>query len=478
MSQVETLPQSMADTKTLVLMPQLDQGDVQLIGEKIKPSLFSKFGFKPKPVDIRLLASETYFEPYLIIAGKYVLDYCRRHIFKVNVKETTTKVFIAGQEFRSEQSDPKVTDKVIKMTGEEYVHHERQAYYILDRFKREIPPEKLPVSPFETKKKKAKLSSIFKSMSISDEIQIEFLKSKIAQRPADVAEIIKEVFDITERTIDYYPMYQLTFENTKSKKCATIVINGITGEMMLNGTKRIAVKTIVTFSNRTNNQPLETPANKKAQTQAVPKIFSTDVTDNAKIFPGKERNQPTQPIRPIGMEEAKTQTASNGQLDSKEKSNNGPEKDENVTNTRQTPQETMALGFPALVFGEIFSVGDNVTAVVGNVEIPSDTKINKTLVVKGTLKIGDNCRVHGKLKALKEVSIGTDTIIDGDLISGGDISIGSNVLITGIIQAAGHIKVSEHATIEQGLYSNPNTKIDDIQLEVNFEEAIASVARQ
>src|SRR5512136_722836 len=177
MFSVETLPQSIVDTKTITLKPRLDQSDVQLIGDEIKPRLFSKFGFKSKPEYIKLLGSEIYFEPYLIIGGKYSLDYCKKHVFKVNVEESTTKVYVAGQEFRSVQLDPKTTNRTIKMTGEEHAHHERQAYFILDRLKREIPPDRLPISPFDIQKDSTENSSNFKSISISDEAQIEFLKT-------------------------------------------------------------------------------------------------------------------------------------------------------------------------------------------------------------------------------------------------------------------------------------------------------------
>ena len=72
MFQAETLPQSMVEVKTIVLKPRLDQGDIELIGDKIKPRLFSRFGFKPRPENVRLICSELYFEPYLLIGGKYV----------------------------------------------------------------------------------------------------------------------------------------------------------------------------------------------------------------------------------------------------------------------------------------------------------------------------------------------------------------------------------------------------------------------
>ena len=157
MFQVETMPQSIVDMRIIVLKPRLDLGDVKLIEEKIKPRLFSKFGFKPKSDDIKLLGSEIYFEPY---------DYCKKHVFKVNVTERTTKVFIAGQEFNSEQSDPKKKNKIITMTGQENAHYERQTYFILDRMKREIPTEKLPISPFDFQNENFANKSNFKSLQI------------------------------------------------------------------------------------------------------------------------------------------------------------------------------------------------------------------------------------------------------------------------------------------------------------------------
>ena len=245
MSDSESLPQSMTEMKIVILKSRFDQEDIQLIGEKIRPGLFSRFGFKPRPEDIRLLCSEGYFEPYLIIGGKYSLDYCKKHVFKVEVDESTRKVFVADQELRPEKSDPMATNRIIKIKGEERSHYERQAFFILDRFKREISAEKLPLAPFYIEKGEPENKNNFKAIGISDETQIAFLKKRIAKRPSDMGEIIKEVFDITDRMIAYYPMYQLTFENAKNKKVAVATINGITGEVILNGVQRIFNKTIV-----------------------------------------------------------------------------------------------------------------------------------------------------------------------------------------------------------------------------------------
>jgi hypothetical protein len=436
MFQAETLPQSIADMKTIVLKPRLDQGDVHLIGEKIKPRLFSKFGFKPKSEDIKLLGSEIYYEPYLIIGGKYTLDYCRRHVFRVNINERTTKVFIAGQEFKSEQSTQKKTDKIIKMIGQESAHCEREAYFILDRMKREIPPDRLPISPFDIQRENNVFGSNFKSIYISDEKQIEFLKTKIATRPVDVAEIIKEIFEITDRTIAYYPIYELTFENAKSLKVAKISINGITGEIILNGIQTLAFRTITTFpkgdkypSSQTNACQIEQPLEGY--------LSPLEPTENIKTHPKKPDDH--SPLVPI-------------------------------------LEENDILGFPARINGDIFVESDDIIAIVGDVEVPPDTTMYKALVVKGSIKIGDNCIAHGKLKALKDITIGANTLIEGDLFSAGNIIMGPRSVVTGILQATGSIKICGEATVEGLQRSNPEIEVTTgFQFEPNTKNPIASV---
>jgi len=426
MFSVETLPQSIVDTKTIILKPRLDQGDILLIGDKIRPRLFSKFGFKSKPEHIKLLGSEIYFEPYLIIGGKYSLDYCKKHVFRVNVEESTTKVYVAGQEFKSVQLDPKTTNRTIKMTGEEHAHHERQAYFILDRLKREIPPDRLPISPFDIQKDDTEHNSSFKSINISDEAQIEFLKTKIATRPGDVAEIIREVFDITDRTIAYYPMYQLTFEYIKNDTEAVVTINGITGEIILNGTQRLAAKTIVGFPENTGTKPVKITTYQTISSK--PKLnIKPGETDSARSFPAENSND--QPIH-SGVKE---ETAPNSSTDMPEKA---------------------------------FLKGQN-AVVVEYIEVPSGSIINRNIVTKDTLRVGDNCKIQGNLEALKDISLGADTVIDGNLISGGNVTVGPRSLVTGALQVAGSIRIGENATVQGGILSHLATQtLSQLQLEV------------
>jgi len=370
----------MVETKKVVLKPRFDQEDFRLICEKIKPCLFPRFIFKQKPSDIRLLCSENYFEPYLIIGGKYALDYCKKHVFKVEVDESTRRVFIAGQELRPEKTDSETTKRIIKIKGEERSHCERQGYFILDRLKREIPVEKLPLAPFGFQNEKIENKDNFKTICISDETQIEFLRNKIATRPSDVGEVIREVFDITDRIIAYYPMYQLTFENARNRKVAIATINGITGEVTLSRVQRIFKKTVIASPKTEEIQFLERDFIQFKQ-EHVP------ITSNKALTEEKHR---------------------------------------------------------------LLSKCDVEETHFGDLEIPSGTCMNKTLFVKGTLRIGDNCRIHGNLKALKSLIVGADTIIDGNLISGEDTYIGERSLISGSVETAGTFEIEENAIIEGG----------------------------
>jgi predicted acyltransferase (DUF342 family) len=137
----------------------------------------------------------------------------------------------------------------------------------------------------------------------------------------------------------------------------------------------------------------------------------------------------------------------------------------------------VTLKFPANVSGEVFVVGDNVTAVVGDLEIPSGAIINDTLVVKGKLKIGDNCKLSRRVKVLGDVMLGINTVIDGDIISGGNVAIGSNSVVGGCIKAAGIIEFGKKVRVGKVLKRRSNQREESFDLEmiVESEKEAASV---
>jgi predicted acyltransferase (DUF342 family) len=162
------------------------------------------------------------------------------------------------------------------------------------------------------------------------------------------------------------------------------------------------------------------------------------------------RDHTASPIEYFSIEKLKPMSAIENPPELKEEKPNIPQI-ETPTQPQKVnlPKEDEVSGFPADIKGEIFTVGDNVTAILGDLEIPSGTNINELLVVKGTLKIGDRCRVSRKLKAMGDIIIGSETIIEDNLVSGGNVIIGANSVIHGSIKTAGKIEFKETTVCEK-----------------------------
>lgn len=111
------------------------------------------------------------------------------------------------------------------------------------------------------------------------------------------------------------------------------------------------------------------------------------------------------------------------------------------------------FGFPMRVVGESFYVGDGVTSIVGDVEIPSGTTVDETLVVKGNFTSRKCCRLLKNVKALKDIEIGDDTTVEGTLVSGGKVTVNSNCVVMGSIESEGDIKIGENVIVKENLSS-------------------------
>ena len=235
MENIETLPQKVVDRKTAILKSRLDPDKARLIGEDQKTNLFLKFGFlKPRSDDISLVGFTKYYEPFIVIGGKYSIDYCKKHVFEIKADNQTQNVFLGGEEFKFEPLSAGKPSRVLRLVGEEHSHYENETYFILDRLMREAKPEKVPLAPFENEMENLDNFDIdFRKARISLEEEINFLRSKIVKRPSDAEAIIKEIFEITERLTIYNPIYELSFQNVKNAKEVTVLIDGITGKLTI-----------------------------------------------------------------------------------------------------------------------------------------------------------------------------------------------------------------------------------------------------
>ena len=244
MAEIEILPQKIVDKRIVILKSKFDSSRVKVQGEKLKTSFFAKFGFlKPKPKDVLLVAFSKYYEPYIVIGGKYSIDYCKRHGYALKVEDRTQALFIDGKKLQPEPLPGRGGARVIKLVGEEHAHYENETYLVLDRMLQEVSAENLFLVPSESSLENQPSGGLdLRKPQISLEDEIAILRSRIAKRPADVAEIIRENFEINERTIIYNPVYELTYKNLKNGKKVTVIINGVTGGVVVGKFEKASVK--------------------------------------------------------------------------------------------------------------------------------------------------------------------------------------------------------------------------------------------
>jgi len=403
LTEIAAFPQKIVDRRIIFLKSRLDPTMARLLGEKVKGKFFTRLRFlKPKPEEIRLISIDKYYEPYVVVSGKYAIDYCRKHVYSVNVDKNAREVAFFDRKFKPEPlSQLPDGAQVIKLDGVEFFHHEDEASFVLDKIGREIDPEQLPCAPSEklTVEELTKTGTKFEEVKISLEEEIEFLRSRIANRPSDVGEVIREIFEVSERALIYCPMYQLVCRNVKTGKEAIVKIDGTTG-------KTILCRSDKAISDKFMKDSIEAPNG----LEEIPRDVKNETIDSPKVS------------RVLEIEGT--------------------------------------MKFPTKVAEEVFRVGEKVTAVEGDVEIPSGTTVVKSLRVKGHLKIGTDCRILGKVKALRDVMIGANTTIDGDVISGGKVVIGPDSVINGSVESAEQVEIGENAVIKGGLHSKSSIVLD------------------
>ena len=421
MTEIAALPQKIVDRRIIFLKSRLDPTMARLLGEKVKRKFFTRLPFlKPKHEEIRLISIDKYYEPYIVVSGKYAIDFCRKQVYSVNVDKNAREVAFFDRKFQPEPTN-QLSDsaQVIKLEGVEFFHHEDEASFVLDRVGREIDPEQVPCAPSEkwTVEELAKTEMKFKEVKISLEQEIEFLRSRIVNRPSDVGEVIKEIFEVSERALIYCPMYQLTCRNVKTGREVIAEIDGTTG------------KTILCKPDKMNSDKFT-------------RDFFVDKIENIQQVGGKLVESKRKLPEPLSETDGV----------------NSLEKAPTISNeaARLSPASVSEgegnIGFPAEVFGEVFHAGDKVT-VEGDLKIPPRTTVYENLEVKGYLTIGTACQILGKVEALRDILIGINTKIEGNVISGGNISIGPDSVIRGSVESSGHVEIGENAVIEGGLHS-------------------------
>lgn len=228
----EPTRQSLAKPEIIVCKTLISPAVAKLTVEKLKSKVFTKFGFLTFPSwQIQQLSMEKDYDIYVIVDGKYTLDYYRKRNYKLEVDGKVQEVMIFYQPIKPEPTrDP--YKKTLKLEALERITRQSKACIILNSKGREIPPTQVPCAPSEEHPEEvlAEFEKV-KPLKPPPSNGIDLLQSRIAKRPSEIERIEQETFEIVEHAVIYAPVYKARLQNRGTGEQKTIRIDGVTGEL-------------------------------------------------------------------------------------------------------------------------------------------------------------------------------------------------------------------------------------------------------
>jgi len=223
-----SIKEKIVKRQTVVFETVVDPELIKVACEKLKRQLFAKFAFywfQPKIEEIQFVSLEKYYEPYIIISGKYSIDYLRKRTYSIKVAEGVIEVILCPNKYVPETSK---SNNIVKLIGEERLINEVSASLILDKNGADVNADDIPLaSPEKFPKKLIKEYGI---EELAENADVNFIKERIAKRPRDFCQILEEIFEITERTVIYCPRYELLFRWTKTGEEKILLLDAVTAE--------------------------------------------------------------------------------------------------------------------------------------------------------------------------------------------------------------------------------------------------------
>jgi hypothetical protein len=229
----EATPSSekIVERKTIVYETRIDPTVIKVTGEKLKAQLFTRFGFmKPKPEEIRLVSINKHYEPYMVISGRYFIDYYRKCTYTIQVDRKVLEIILLNRRFKPDQPiDTYAQDhNVVKLEGEERLMNDVKTSLILDKSGQEVPANSLPSAPSE--RTPAKILKAHIAKEIPPDADLKVIRSKILKRPKDINRLVKELLEVTERAVIYCPRFRVLYRNLRTGEEKTAEFDGVTSE--------------------------------------------------------------------------------------------------------------------------------------------------------------------------------------------------------------------------------------------------------
>lgn len=239
MNEASQIPEKISKKKIIVYKSRVDPTIVKLTAEKMKSKLFTKVGLKHKFNEVRVVSVDKYYEPYIVIDADYSIKYFKKKVYVLSVDPETEEVKISGESYKPEIDDSRFDEaeesrKVIRLETELWSSYRDKAYLMLDRKGLEIPPEQIPAAPSEDNPEEILKEFSKKTVDVQDSPQkeIELVKTRIVKRPSDITKIEEELFQVTEHTVIYSPVYEITFRNVGTGEEKLIKIDGVTAKIV------------------------------------------------------------------------------------------------------------------------------------------------------------------------------------------------------------------------------------------------------
>jgi len=252
LSETTIVPETIVQRKVIVYKPGFGIIAARKCAEKNKTHLFTKYLFlKSKPEEIKIDTIDKYFEPYLVIDGKYSIDYSKNwnHSIQVDEEMRNLKIFNKRIEPKSLDNNLELPYKLLEIKGIGCFYHEARVRMIFDQQWNEVGMEQLPYLPFEEKPEEIinEVDHQLLNQELIAEKEVEILKSKIFKRPTDILKVHDELFNITERSLIFKPMYKVTASDIDTKKKATFLIDGINGNIISKRKEKLNLPTKEAF---------------------------------------------------------------------------------------------------------------------------------------------------------------------------------------------------------------------------------------
>jgi hypothetical protein len=231
-SSVTDSKENIASRRFVVYKTLIDPAVARIAGEKNKHKLFSKFLFRlTSPEEIEFVSTEKYYEPFMTVSGKYLIDYYRKCAYTVRINEKVTEVILFDKSFVPKQaSNLPPSPRSIKLEGEERLTINMNAFLFLSLNAQELKIKDFPSAPSEENPQE--LIQSLNMPAVAPNIDVETIRKKIAQRPTDISRIVTEQFEIDQRSVIYRPIYRVTYKCPKLGKEASLEFDGITSKMV------------------------------------------------------------------------------------------------------------------------------------------------------------------------------------------------------------------------------------------------------